>query len=956
MGVHKTNRVTVAAVVLTLSTLPLHPALCASPEMSLSVDIAPQPLEAALVELSKQGHLQLVIATRSLPDRLCVPLHGRMTFAAALERLLKDTGLTYKFVGDHTIAIVKPVGPASQLSDPPATPGASGVTGPGTQHDDNVDHGAGNENAKKGEQVVNHRGLLLRIATFLGICVSASVSGPACAQQDSDSGPSAGRLEEIVVSARRRSESLQDVPVAVAPITKEQLENNDATNFSNLAELAPQVMIGSTATGTGAVLSIRGISSGATDSGIDQSVSVDIDGVQLSRGRIISNALFDLQQVEILEGPQALFFGKNSPAGVISLHSADPTGQFEASTKAGYEFEAAEKFGEGVVSGPITDSLKARLAFRVSYMDGWIKDIATPIADPLVPGAVEPGARSQSTSPFGHDLAARLTLLWAPGDDFDAKLKVTADSQHYNGQLANAEPFCIDGTTTPVELGFLKGPSVNCSKGMVKSVNAFSPTFAANLPNGNDGDPYGISQDLLASLTLNQKFSDLTLTSTTGYYVQSVTDSGVDDESFYAQVYDAEHEHYELVTQELRLNSEFKFPVNFTGGLYFEHSDRPFFNAPVLFPGIEGFDPIANNWSNDEMQSDETGNTYSVFGQARWDIIPTLELAAGVRYTYDKKELTVGNLTVNPGSAGLGIDLYPAGQVIDSRYGDHNVSPDVTLTWHPEPGQTVYVGYKTGYKPGGISNGALLYSYATAQNLQYGHEVVKGEEIGYKADLLDRKLRVDLTAYNYDYDGLQVASVSNINGASVFTVGNAAAATTRGIEAAARWVPTDVLSFNSNIGYNRARYSRFPGAACYEGQTEAQGCVFDPVRDASFQNLSGQALVRAPNVTLDVGGEYQAHWIPGWTTDLAVDGAYTSSYQTAGDSNPGGIQPSFWKLNAAVHFTSEALHCEFSVIGRNLTNAYYLLTSNGLDAGLPTEFDGFFNRPREVIIQGEYHF
>jgi len=779
---------------------------------------------------------------------------------------------------------------------------------------------------------------------------SARAEAQAAGAAAEEAGQPSGHLEEIVVSARRRSESLQDVPIAVAPITKEQLENNDATNFSNLAELAPQVMIGSTATGTGAVLSIRGISSGATDSGIDQSVSVDIDGVQLSRGRIISNALFDLQQVEVLEGPQALFFGKNSPAGVISVHSADPSGKFEASAKAGYEFEASEKFGEGMVSGPISDTLKARFAFRVSYMNGWIKDIATPTADPLVPGAMEPGAGSQSTSPMGHDLSGRVTLLWTPVEDFDGEFKLTVDEQTYNGQLANAEPFCTNGQTIPVELGFLKGPAVNCSKDRVKSVNAFSPTFAANLPFGNNGQPYGKSDALLGSLTLNKRFSNVTLTSTTGYYAQTVTDSGVDDESFFAQVYDAEHEHYDLVTQELRANSNFDFPVNFTGGLYFEHSDRPFFNAPVLFPGIEGFDPVAQNYSNDEMRSEESGETYSVFGQARWAIVPTVELAAGVRYTSDKKDLAVGNLTVSPGSAGLGIILYPAGQVLNSHYSDHNLSPEATLSWHPQPGQTLYAGYKTGYKPGGISNGALLYAYATPQNLQYGHETVKGEEIGYKADLLDQKLRVDLTAYYYDYDGLQVASVNNVNGASVFTVSNAAAATTKGVEAAVKWLASQRLSFNGNVGYNRARYSSFPGAACYEGQSAALGCI------GGTQNLSGSALVRAPDVTLDLGGEYQAKWIAGWTTDVSIDGAYTSSYQTAGDSNPGGIQSSFWKLNAAVHFISDDSHYDFAVIGRNLTNAYYLLTSNGLDAGLPTQFDGFFNRPRELILQGQYHF
>jgi outer membrane receptor protein involved in Fe transport len=958
----KTNRVTVAAVVLTLSTLPLHSAVGADPTMSLSVDIAPQPLEAALVELSKQGHLQLVIATGSLPNRLCVPLHGSMSFVVALDRLLKDTGLTYKFVGDRTIAIVKSTGPVSRLSDPSAMPKVSGVAGPGTQHDGNVDHGAGNENvngnANKGEQAMNHRGLLVRIATFLGICASASMPGLACAQQasESESAQQAGHLEEIVVSARRRSESLQNVPVAVAPITKTELENNDASSLSNLGELAPQVIIGQTATGTGAVLSIRGISSGATDSGIDQSVSVDFDGVQLSRGRIVTDGLFDLQQVEVLEGPQALFFGKNSPAGVISLHSADPTGQFEAFVKAGYEFVAKEKFSEGVVSGPVADSLNARFAYRVSYMDGWIKDIATPITDPLDPAATEPGARSQSTAPFGHDIAGRLTLLWTPGDDFEAKFKLTVDEKTYNGQLSNAEPFCFGGETVPVELGFLKGPTVNCSKDMVKSVNAFSPTFAANLPYGNDGDPYGLSQVFLTSLNLNKRFNDITLTSTTGFYDQEVTDSGVDDESFYAQVYNAETEHYELFTQELRANSSFDSPLNFTAGLYYEHSNRPFFNAPVLFPGIEGFDPVAKNWSNSQLQSDETGNTYSVFAQGRWDIVQNLEFAVGARYTADEKDLSVENLSVNPGSAGLGIFLRPAGDVLNSHYNDHNVSPDVTLTWHPDTEQTLYAAYKTGYKPGGISNGPLLYAYDTPQNLQYGHEVVKGEELGYKADLLDRTLRLDVAVYNYNYDGLQVASVNNVNGASVFTVSNAAAATTRGIEAAVKWLAVEHLSFNGNIGYNLARYTNFPGAACYEAQTVAEGCITNAVTKASYQNLSGKPLVRAPNVTLDVGSEYQAKWVRGWMTDLTVDGSYTTEYQTAGDYNPGGIQPGFWKVNAAVHFTSDDSHYDLALIGRNLTNVFYLLTSNGLDAGLPTSDDGFFNRPREVIIQAEYHF
>src|SRR5256885_15519661 len=125
MTVHRTSKATVAAAVLTLSALPLNSALSADAKTSLSVDLEPQPLDAALVELSKQVHLQLVIATGSLPARISAPLHGKMSLGVALDHLLKDTGLTYKLVGDHTIAIVNSSGPTGQLSDPPTSPTAS---------------------------------------------------------------------------------------------------------------------------------------------------------------------------------------------------------------------------------------------------------------------------------------------------------------------------------------------------------------------------------------------------------------------------------------------------------------------------------------------------------------------------------------------------------------------------------------------------------------------------------------------------------------------------------------------------------------------------------------------------------------------------------------------------------------------------------------------------------------
>ena len=158
-----------------------------------------------------------------------------------------------------------------------------------------------------------------------------------------------------------------------------------ASDLTKVAELAPQVSMSQSGSGTGAVITIRGVSSGSNDAGLDQSVAIEVDGVPISRGQVVSSSIFDLKQVQVLQGPQALFFGKNSPAGVISLNSANPTDTFEAYVTPGYEFEAEQNFVEGAVSGPLTDTLKARVAFRGSEMDGWLENVAEPVATSSIP-------------------------------------------------------------------------------------------------------------------------------------------------------------------------------------------------------------------------------------------------------------------------------------------------------------------------------------------------------------------------------------------------------------------------------------------------------------------------------------------------------------------------------------------------------------------------------------------
>lgn len=747
----------------------------------------------------------------------------------------------------------------------------------------------------------------------------------------------AARLDEIVVTARKREETLQNVPVAVSVVSGEQLQNNLASDLTKVGELAPQVSMSQGGSGTGAAITVRGVSSASNDAGLDQSVAIEIDDVPLSRGQVITASLFDLAQVQVLQGPQALFFGKNSPAGVISLRSADPTDAFEAYLTAGYEFRADQIFVEGAVSGPLADTLKARLAFRISEMEGWIRNVAGPIPDFANPSVIDPGATMGDRGPRSNDYAARLTLLWTPTANFDARFKLAVNSQDRNAGNATTEPFCIGATTQPVLLGRVPLPGADCEKNRVKSHGAVAPAYAQNFPYGNGGVPYFDSKFSLAALTLNQRLDDLTLTSTTGYYNQTVQQMSVSDWSPYASIWAASKESYRLITQELRADSDLDGPINLMAGVYFEHFARPFFNAPDLF---HVFNPIAQNYTATNMSSNTRGEYYSAFGQVRWDITPELELAAGARYSHDEKRFSMVNLANGPSQP----NLYPSGVELNSEYSDDNVSPEVTLSWRPTSNQTLYAAYKTGYKAGGVSNAFLVFNNATPDNVQFRPEKAKGFEAGYKATLLDRRLRLDAVAYRYNYKDLQVVSY---NAETIsFTIQNAASARIQGVQGSAEWLATDALTLRGNFGYNDAKYRSFPDAPCFVGQTAAQGCV------GGRQDLAGERLLRAPKFTFALGADYRADLGADWAANLSVLASHSSSFQTATDYAPGGRQDAYWLLNASARLGPQSGRYELALIGRNLTNSYYTLNTIGWSgSGNPNQYVGFFNRPREVVLQ-----
>jgi iron complex outermembrane receptor protein len=800
-------------------------------------------------------------------------------------------------------------------------------------------------------------GMKAKVVMLLCGAAFAFGAGHASAQtsvaSDSVATPKGGSDGEIIVTARKRDETLQNVPVAVTAIGGEALQTSLASDLTKLTEMAPQVAIGEGGSGTGAVISIRGISSSSSDAGFDQSVLVEIDGVPFSRGSIIGTRLFDIQNVQVLSGPQALFFGKNSPAGVISINSAEPTFDFNAFALAGYEFVADQAYSEGAISGPLSSTLAARFAYRVSTQKGWMRNVA-----PIVPGVLNPaistvGANFGKRQPATDELAGRLSLLWQPDDSFTAKLRFTVNSLDGNSGNGNTEPYCIAPTVTPVALGRFPLPGSDCKANRVTSHGGVPAEYAKNIRLANGGKPYLDKMFYFGALELNKSFGNVDLVSTTGYYHEDIKLMNTTDWSPYASVWAAARYRYELLTQELRMSTKFDGPINFMIGGYYEHSSRPFDNVPEI---LHVFNPAANNYASADMTSVTKGEYVSAFAEATWNITPEVELSGGARWSKDTKRLNQVNNSLGPNFQ----HLRAVGNHFRARYSDQNVSPEVTLTWRPDQNNTVYAAFKTGYKSGGISNPFLLTAATTPQQVLFKPEKSKGFEVGYKATVADGRLRFDLNAYSYKYDDLQVVSADNSSTIIVFNLTNAAASRVKGVQASFNWQATDDLRFNGNIGLNSAKYTRFNTAQCYAGQTTATGCIDlrpDQAGLQGAQDLSGKRLIRAPKLTYSFGGTYSPELVADWKTELSASASYSSKYSASTDNAPGGLQKSYWVVNAALKVGPADGGYEFALIGRNLTNSYYKMQAfSWTAAGNPNQFVGFWNRPREVAVQGTVRF
>ena len=767
--------------------------------------------------------------------------------------------------------------------------------------------------------------------------------------------------DEIIVTARRRDERLIDAPVAITAVTGGTLDNYAVTRVTDLATLVPSMVAGKAASGSAASIFLRGVGSTALSAGFDQSVSFVIDNLAMSRGREISLPQYDIQRVEVLKGPQALFFGKNTTGGLISITTNGPTNEFEAGVKAGYGFEAREKYTEAFVSGPLSDALRARLAGRYSDSEGAFTNTAALTYPTPIPGQVR--TRNSKYRGGAENHGARGTLEWDASDTFELQLKAGFSQVNDGGPTDLIERICGGGRTVPATAnGIPPSPNADCRINGRSDSSALPIQVAqANYRYARDGRLYSDFNSRYAVLTGTVQSDPFDVTSITGYYKFKQTDlNNVSGEAYpasFSQLAD-----WEQYSEELRFQSNFDGPINVLFGGFYAHGKFVFNTDAYIFP--VPIDPVRNTFVTFKRDNGFTTDSMSLFAEATANLSDQFELAGGARFSQESRNSFQRSLPAHIAFAGA----FPGNIQLRDRYRESNISPQATIRYKPEPDTTLYAAYKQGFKAGGFNISQALTPAASVAAGRYKSETAEGGEVGLRTLQLDRRLAFNLTAYHYVYSDLQVQFFDPQ--AISLIAGNAGKLRTQGVEADFNWrvAGLDGLSLRGAAAYNDAEYQDFIGQ-CFPGQTIAAGCNVQRVGAAfTAQDYSGRTPPKAPKLAGRLGFTFETPvGGSGWALRATSDVSYTSKYNFTDALRPDSIQKAFTKIDAALSLLGRDERWTLSLIGRNLTNRRVVTAANDIPftggtgtgtsgASTVADMSAFVDNPREIFVEASIKF
>jgi outer membrane receptor protein involved in Fe transport len=763
---------------------------------------------------------------------------------------------------------------------------------------------------------------------LFGISPAFAADDPEAKAAPSDE--SAVLLEEIVVTAQLREETLQSVPISAQVIQGETLQRLNLDSLSELSQTVPELHVG--LDGRTYAMYLRGIGSG-NNGALDQSVGTFVDDIYHGRSRASATTFLDLERIEILKGPQSTFFGDNAIAGALSIVTKAPGNAFDAAARALYG-QFGQYAVEGAVGGPVTDTFGVRIAGIVDGQRGWLHNV--------IDGTHAPDETNRG---------ARVTFAFRPNDAFDSILKFEYGKNHQSGgivqQMINCPPPAPFTTA-----GFCsQAIAQHLPTGVDNNDNAFSPGQGSSFETGE------------SVLTANYHMGDHTLTSVTGYYGYSynlqVDGDGLPQNLLTAAI----PEHFHQFSQELRLASPTGQTLEYLAGVYFHDARLSahqffdyFFLTPSLTPRLPALVPYLP--LSQDIRWSEPEKTYSVFASVTWNVTDSFKASAGLRASEVEKSvdwnLHYGTATepyagfvqlpdaLQTTAAGAG--LGTPGTLSDSRT-DRALMPSAKLQYQFAPAAMGYLSYARGFKAGGFNG---TDTTGVKSNLGFQPEYVNDFEAGVKTTWFDRRLLLDVNTFLMKYSGLQLTgNYYQPNGAVISLVKNAATSQSAGVEMEAQWVVTRDLRLSAEVAYLDAHYESYPNA----GVTLAQQRV-----GLKLQDLSGKPTSLAPRWTQSVTGTYSLPLWSDYHLTSEVTGYSSSRYfLSSGTDDPLLSQSAYVLLGARLAFEAPGNRWNVAIIGKNLTDRDVLTTGSALPTSLGTLIVNK-QMPRSVAAQFTYKF
>ena len=676
----------------------------------------------------------------------------------------------------------------------------------------------------------------------LALCVQAALFSQVSFAQETSSEDDNQGLEQITVTAQKRSQSIQEVPISIATLSGERFESifSGGDDILALAVRVPGLYAESSNGRVAPRFYMRGLGNTDFDVAASQPVSIIMDEVVMENVVLKSFPLFDVEQVEVIRGPQGTLFGRNTTAGIVKFDTVKPSEDFDAYVKLGVGNLGTINL-EGAVGGEIGENLSGRISLLSQDRDDWISNRNSAVNASDVMGGFD-------------EKAWRAQLLYEPSEDFSALLNVHGRD--------------LKGTASMFRANVFTKGSNDLNENFDRDVVYYDADINGDGPDHNPQEYDGFG----ASLKLDFDLGDKTLTSITaletaeGFSLGDI-DGGVSlndpadingdgtvETTFpgfipFTAVTQDDLKDLEQFTQEIRLASDTDDAMTWqVGAFYFDSS----FNVT----SIDGFFGATTIFHEN--------TTWAVFGQSSYQVNDKLNITGGIRYTHDEKSLRVGDQNVNGFAVVIGAASIQ--EYDDVNVDDGQVSWELSANYRIDSDTSLFARLANGFRAQTIQGRDIAFegnpSVADA-------ETINSVEVGYKSDLLDGTLRLNAAAFYYQIDDIQFSVIGG--GGNVTALENADKGVGYGFEVDAQWLATDNLTFTAGYSYNNTEIKDDTVTVLPCGTNPDLGLtgnctVFGDRPDGFKTSIDGNPFPQAPETIFNVTARY--------TTEMGDDGEF----------------------------------------------------------------------------------